>query len=105
MAARNAYLQKYMDQSRLPVKNKKKKKKRRETPHGNVVIVDTDVVAPSRALKRGRLEGSSELMYSDGDGDDAVPNVVDYMLLEDEAFQVARDNAEAKMEDWVVERM
>ncbi len=71
MALRNAYLQKYADVPSSSAEGSKKgksKKAKKEKRHkgGNVMIVDNDVVAPSRA-REGRARFDDTLVGpSDG---------------------------------------
>jgi hypothetical protein len=71
MTLRNAYLQKYMDASSLGGKAEKKKhKKSKNKKHScsNVVFVDNDVVAPSRATTTRHLDRFEDAMGAE-DGD------------------------------------
>lgn len=135
MALRNAYLQKYADApsasdgGQKPAKKHKKSKKEKRLKGANVMLVDNDVVAPSRAPEgRPRKDDAFVGFPSDGtcracaycvcaradgatadeDNVDDAAHVVDFDRLPEEqaaefALQLARSKADSQAQ-WVVER-
>lgn len=121
MAARHTgYLAKYQD---APTKDHKKSKKHKKAARsGNVLLVDNDVAAPSRALGGGGDDPRFASEPVDGTGgsgggarpvltrarraEEAAPHVVDFdHLPEDQAAVYAMELARGQSSgSWVQER-